>query len=285
MFQKLLFPGLLFISIVVLFSEQVCTQTEEGEIIVISERVGEVIDLEERNRFNLFSGVKDFRSAILFKRLDGSYAFKMTFVADTTGEEKIQGRKVQTKAEEPPIEESLRPKSMGSRNITEFGVGVVGAVLFGVLGAVIGDEFKNRDHDDPPEALIGFAVGSTLGSTAGVWLAGKMCRDNGLLVGAFSGAFVPPCIGLLVATLKEGNDSSWDVWSHAFFGSMFSPLGSTIGYNISRRPSSSETGSLFRIEKDKTLRAGIPSLSFRPILLPEGEVIWEYQITLVTVQF
>ncbi|UCE18095.1 MAG: hypothetical protein JSV84_14725, partial [Gemmatimonadota bacterium] len=165
------------------------------------------------------------------------------------------------------------------------GVGVVGAVLFGVLGAVIGDEFKNRDHDDPPEGLIGFVVGSTLGSTAGVWLAGKKYKDNGLLVGAFSGALVPPCIGILVATSKEGNDSSWDVWSHAFFGSMFSPLGATIGYNIFRRPQASETGSLFRIEEDKTLRAGIPSFTFRPISLPEGEVTWECKITLVNVQF
>ena len=90
MSQRLLFPALVFISIILLSSEQLCAQKEEGEIIVLSERVGEVIDLEERNRFNLFSAVNNFRSAILLKLQDGSYAFKITYVEETTGEEKIK---------------------------------------------------------------------------------------------------------------------------------------------------------------------------------------------------
>ncbi|UCE18094.1 MAG: hypothetical protein JSV84_14720 [Gemmatimonadota bacterium] len=90
MFERLLFHVLLFISIVVLSSERVCAQKEEGEIVVISERVGESIDVEERNTYGLFPTFEGFQSAVLLRLPDESYILKITYLDETTGEEKVK---------------------------------------------------------------------------------------------------------------------------------------------------------------------------------------------------
>ena len=62
MFRKLLFLVLLFSSVVLLSFNGLYSQEKvEGEIIIISERVGEVIDLEERKKYKLFMGIKGFQ--------------------------------------------------------------------------------------------------------------------------------------------------------------------------------------------------------------------------------
>ncbi|MCK5608076.1 hypothetical protein KAR91_39715 [Candidatus Pacearchaeota archaeon] len=48
-------------------------QYERGYAIIISERVGEKIDAEEREQFGLFKGVEDFESAIFYGIEDGGY--------------------------------------------------------------------------------------------------------------------------------------------------------------------------------------------------------------------
>ena len=62
---------------------------DEGEIIVISERVGEEIDPEEREKFKLFQNVKGFQSAVFIKLSDNRYFLKITYLDDKTGELKI----------------------------------------------------------------------------------------------------------------------------------------------------------------------------------------------------
>ncbi len=51
---KYLLSVLLFISIVYFLPNQLYAQEEEGEVIIISERVGVGIDKEEREEFGLF---------------------------------------------------------------------------------------------------------------------------------------------------------------------------------------------------------------------------------------
>ncbi|MBN1349529.1 hypothetical protein JXJ21_08980 [candidate division KSB1 bacterium] len=62
----------------------------KDNIIIISERVGEVIDQEEKARYHLFPDIKSFRSAILQKSADDNYVFKITYIDELTGDEKIK---------------------------------------------------------------------------------------------------------------------------------------------------------------------------------------------------
>ena len=65
-------------------------EEERGdEIIIISERVGEIIDQEERNKYKLFQEVKGFQSAVFIKLPDNSYILKIIYKDDQTGELKI----------------------------------------------------------------------------------------------------------------------------------------------------------------------------------------------------
>jgi len=53
------------------------SQDTTGTVVVLSEKVGPIIDLEERNFYKFFMGVKHFESAILLQRPDSSYVFKV----------------------------------------------------------------------------------------------------------------------------------------------------------------------------------------------------------------
>ena len=64
-------------------------QEEEGEIIIISERVGKEIDQEENDKFKIFEGVKGFQSAVYIKLPDGRYFLKIIYQDEKTGEIKI----------------------------------------------------------------------------------------------------------------------------------------------------------------------------------------------------
>jgi hypothetical protein len=64
-------------------------QEEQGEIIIISERVGKEIDQQEREKFKLFEGINGFQSAVYIKLPDGRYFLKITYLDDETGELKI----------------------------------------------------------------------------------------------------------------------------------------------------------------------------------------------------
>lgn len=59
---------------------------EKSEAIVVSERVGRVINLEERNKYSLFIDIKRFQSAVLLKLPDGRYILKITYLDETMGE-------------------------------------------------------------------------------------------------------------------------------------------------------------------------------------------------------
>jgi hypothetical protein len=64
-------------------------QEEQGEIIIISKRVGKEIDQQEREKFKLFQEINGFQSAVYIKLPDGRYFLKITYLDDKTGEIKI----------------------------------------------------------------------------------------------------------------------------------------------------------------------------------------------------
>jgi hypothetical protein len=79
----------LIIGIAFLSFQQLYAQDEEGKIVITSEHVGEIIDLEERNTYNLFPDIEGFKSAVFLILPDGSYVLKITRVDETNGEEII----------------------------------------------------------------------------------------------------------------------------------------------------------------------------------------------------
>ncbi len=63
-------------------------EADAGQVIVISEKVGEVIDLQERNYYGLFLASWNFHSAVIRQLPDGSYLAEITEVTD--GERKTR---------------------------------------------------------------------------------------------------------------------------------------------------------------------------------------------------
>jgi hypothetical protein len=70
----------IFIVLLVLFlaSARGIPQDTTGTVVILSDKIGPTIDLEERNRFRLFQAFQDFESAVLIQRPDSSYCFKIT---------------------------------------------------------------------------------------------------------------------------------------------------------------------------------------------------------------
>lgn len=89
MFLKFFLATFLFINIGLYSLGSFCqlrAQEAEGETIIISDRVGEVIDVEEREKFKLFEGVAGFQSAVYFKTTDNRYFLKITCRDIETGD-------------------------------------------------------------------------------------------------------------------------------------------------------------------------------------------------------
>lgn len=99
MFRKCLLSTFMFISIVYFSFGQLYAQEEEGEIIVISERVGKEIDQEERNKFKFFQAIKGFQTAVCYKLPDNTYIWKITYF----DEEKNELKKIYRQESESSI--------------------------------------------------------------------------------------------------------------------------------------------------------------------------------------
>jgi len=96
---------------IALFSfSRLCAQNDQGKVIIISDQVGEVIDLEERNKYNLFPGIRGFQSAVFLILPNGSYFCKITYLDETTGEEKVR-RFPQIKAAIQQLRKIINKKS------------------------------------------------------------------------------------------------------------------------------------------------------------------------------
>ena len=89
MFRKYFFSIMIFICTFLFTLVPLSAQEEEGEIIIISERVGKEIDPEERDNFKLFQEVKGFQSAVYIKLSDNRYFLKITYLDEKTGKTKF----------------------------------------------------------------------------------------------------------------------------------------------------------------------------------------------------
>jgi len=92
MSRKSILSIVLFISTFLLTLVPLAAQEEQGEIIIISERVGKEIDQEEAERFKFFQNFKGFQKAVCYKLPDNSYIWKITFFDEITNELKVKYR-------------------------------------------------------------------------------------------------------------------------------------------------------------------------------------------------
>jgi uncharacterized membrane protein len=315
MFQKLIFLLLLVLSTLASSSKRSCARQQEGEIIIISEKVGEVIDLEERNKYNLFPDIEGFQSVVFLKLPDGSYLLKVTYLEETTGEEKIKrilrtessirqyGSKIdhfenipagkyqfrfdyekveETKAEKPQVTtvlELVEKKPI----IGAFGSAVLGGAACG--GAVMGIGALAAGPGEFPYVIPFFSLGVATGATLGIWLWDK---ENYSPASTFFGAIVPPVIGAIggyfIAGMIAGEDEmKLGAVVGLFFSSFASPLGATIAYAIHRNKRQANIA-LLNIKKGD-LQAGVPSPILRPVLLLRDKAAWEYHINLIGAEF
>ena len=245
MFHRLLFPALLFVSIVILSSNRSCAQEKEGEIIIISERVGQEVDLEERNKYNLFPAIKGFQSAVFLKLPDGSYVLKITYLDETIGEEKVEriprnelnikryrdviDRFGEIHFKKPP----LKPGRIAGEAMLAEVLGMVGGFLGGGAGRLASSE--------PSELgiVVGLAIGSTVGSSIGVYIIGDTGNETGSYWVTFLGSAVGMAIFLKIFPLGRPEDPRFwiGLWT-------LPTLGGIIGFNMTRRyetPTASET--------------------------------------------
>jgi hypothetical protein len=79
----------LVLVMVLLFPIPICAQ--EGEIMILSERVGEKIDVQERNYYKLWGDIKGFQSAVFLQTEEGCIA-KVTYVED--GQKKVLSQRI-----------------------------------------------------------------------------------------------------------------------------------------------------------------------------------------------
>ena len=90
MLQKAILSVLLFFSILMISPDRCRGQEKEGEVAILSEKIGDRIDLEESKIYGLFYSTEGFQSAVLYKYPDGVYAFKVIYKDDVSGEERVK---------------------------------------------------------------------------------------------------------------------------------------------------------------------------------------------------
>lgn len=76
----------LFLVIAILTPYSIAIAEDYEKVIIISEKVGEVIDAQERAKFGLWPEIKGFKSTIFLQLSDGSYVAEVTY--EENGEEK-----------------------------------------------------------------------------------------------------------------------------------------------------------------------------------------------------
>lgn len=85
--MKYLSIGLAFLFLFEIIPFGGATAEEHGKVIIVSSKLGEVIDVEERDRYALFPQIKGFKSAVFLRLSDNSIVAEVTY--EKNGEEKI----------------------------------------------------------------------------------------------------------------------------------------------------------------------------------------------------
>ena len=90
MFSKQLYSALLFVLFISLLTARLAAQDRDTTVVILSDKVGEAIDQEERAKYEFFPQINGFLSAVLYEFEDGHYGFKVLFSDETSGKEDIK---------------------------------------------------------------------------------------------------------------------------------------------------------------------------------------------------
>lgn len=270
MYQKLIFPPMLIISIVIIISEQLYAQ-EEGKIFIISERVDEVIDLEEGNTYKLFFWVKGLQSTVFFKLSD----LQSSNQADLLRVIDFQSNK--REGEKPPLR--------GGRIAGEFGAGLGGGILTGGIGYAIGCAVTSPGEGwfgglrKFAGGVLGFTIGYPIGSSIGVYLVGNMGNETGSYWATLLGWIGGMATSIAIIAIEDCPNG---IKSAAFF--TLPVAGEVIGFNLTRRYKTSHNSNTALLNfRDGQIRLAVPTISFCPNPFDKGDLI--QNIDLVKVRF
>ena len=297
MFQKLLFPAFLFISIVFLSFNQLYAQEEE--IIIISDEVGEVIDLEERSKYNLFPAVKGFQSAVFLKLSDENYVLKITYL-DSENEQKvkripqsesrinyfktridhvegIQARKYQV-AERPPPNAGRIAGELLAGGAGGFVASLLGAYFF--MWAETAIDLAPTGEAGEGGMFFGLFVGSTVGSSIGVYAVGKTGNETGSYWVSLLGSAVGMGTLLSILLSQDRDPSGLEFWIGLY---ALPTLGGITGFNMTRRYETlPASGTAFVNFRDGQMSLAVPTISFRPNPFDKKDFIQNVDLVKVT---
>lgn len=281
---------------------------EEGKVIVLSDRVGEVIDLEERNYYyKLFPDVEGFRSAVFLQFPDSTFSVKITYFENKT--EKVRFKKIsdwdvkraaeyidhfeeieagtyefwgiRSKPEEKLDKIYEEPTQQKKRKVggeLELLLGSVGSLGVGFFGAMIGAAVSHEDEGWSPErGLCGYLIGSTLGSCIGVYLIGTSGDNTGSFGMTFLGSILGTGIGIGLMIVVDNLELG-------FIGfTLAQSVGATTAFNATRKKKVVAQKEALLYFKEGKWNLSYPKIHLKPHPLRQGE--WIKTVNLVSLEF
>ncbi len=274
------------------------------KVIVISERVGEVIDAEERERFGLWPEIKGFKSAVFLQLSDGSYVADITYEED--GEEKKSGIPQselsiaslkeyienydetesqhyvpdveEEKVVKPSMQNMVKPPTNSGKIIREIFFGIGAGTLVGIGGSFIGasimDSENHEGFGESVGAFVGFAIVYPIGSAIGVYSFGNIGNETGSFAITLGGSIIGVAVGIGALYANY-----WHI------AALCPPIGATIGFNATRRYKNlppPETGLInFRNSK---MSFAVPLIYYTQKNTFEGKTITQ-NVTLIKISF
>lgn len=149
----------------------------------------------------------------------------------------------------------------------EFLLGGVGAMLAGGVGSAIGYNITYDPGQDDwmnfsglPGAIVGYLVGSNLGSATGVYLIGNSGGEKGSYLAALGGSFAGTLVGGVTAVALITDEDEGLIPFVVFTAAQ--ATGATIGFNLSRKGKKMETSSEALLNlNDRKLSMSFPQLA------------------------
>lgn len=262
-------------------------QDTTGTVVILSEKVGPAIDLEERNYYGMFSGVQHFESAVLLQMPDSSYLFKIITKNIVDSSKKVilfsQSKEalesirhiIETyngiEHEAPPIEINNgivheAPPSPISKKSTISGVRLLGEFLAGIAGEIGGALIpaliipETGSSEDSRMALI--VLGAFIGNSLGIYLIGNIGDETGSYTATLFGS----ALGVVIQPV------------------ILPTIGGIIGFNSTRKNKAHPvSGSAVINFNDSRMSFAFPDIYFRPNPFDRSDLI--KNIDLVHVNF
>lgn len=220
---------------------------EEDKVILISARIGAVIDLEDRDYYYKFSSeVEEFQSTILYEK---------------------------------------KPRQNKSKFAGQLFMGSIGSIGVGILGAKIGASSTTEEgwFAGFEEAIIGYLIGSALGSSIGVSIIGTSGGEPGSFGSALGGSILGTGVGagfFLISTLVVDHSGSL-----GYIGfTLAQSAGAALAFNAASRKREVvvPNEALLHIREGKW-NLSYPKIHLEPHPLRQGE--WMKTVNLVSLEF